>query len=115
MHRTPAGSAALEPVVPSLQRRGLGPKGSRQVRSRALAVADYNHDRCPDLASYGHEGDGVYSTTARLGSDQGLGRESDEDNMRYTKEVDQTDLQTTGSMSAADLTAFYPACDAGTG
>ncbi|MFE9171062.1 hypothetical protein ACFYNZ_16290 [Streptomyces kebangsaanensis] len=62
------------------------------------AVADYDHDRYPDLVSYGHEGDGAYSTTARLGSEEGFDREPDGMNRRYTKEADQTDQETPGSM-----------------
>ncbi|PZH16892.1 VCBS repeat-containing protein [Streptomyces sp. NTH33] len=78
---------------------------------RAVSVADYDHDHHPDLASYGHEGDGVYATTARLGGEKGLDREPDDTNRRYTKEAGQTDQKTPDSMPEADLTAFYPTCD----
>lgn len=112
------GDDPLEPDVSELRLGPFSARGRGQsdhhvdlTEPRAVAVADYDHDRHPDLASYGHEGDGVYSTTARLGSEKGLDRESDEANRRYLKEADRTDRKTPGSMPKADLTAFYPACD----
>ncbi|MGI5133366.1 MULTISPECIES: FG-GAP repeat domain-containing protein [unclassified Streptomyces] len=112
------GDDPLEPDVSELRLGPFSARGRGQsdhhvdlTEPRAVAVADYNHDRFPDLASYGHEGDGVYSTTARLSSEKGLDRESSEENRQYTKEADQTDLKTLDSMPEADLTTFYPACD----
>ncbi|MGY6019018.1 FG-GAP-like repeat-containing protein [Streptomyces spinosirectus] len=110
-----------DPAQPDVSELRLGPfsAGGRGQSNhhvdlsepRAIAVADYNHDHYPDLAAYGHAGDGVYSTTARLGSDKGLDGEADEVNRRYEKEAEQTDRQTPDSMPQADLTAFYPVCD----
>lgn len=111
-----------DPQEPDVSELRLGPFSARGrgqsdhhadlIEPRAVALADYNHDRYPDLAAYGHEGDGVYATKARLGSEKGLDRESDEENGRYTVSADQTDQQTPDSMPEADLTTFYPACDA---
>jgi hypothetical protein len=116
------GDDPLEPDVSELRLGPFSARGRGQsdhhvdlTEPRAVAVADYNHDHFPDLASYGHEGDGVYSTTARLSSEKGLDRESSEENRRYIKEADQTDLKTPDSMPEADLTTFYPACDGGDG
>lgn len=113
-----SGDDPLEPDVSELRLGPFSARGRGQsdhhvdlTEPRAVAVADYNHDHYPDLASYGHEGDGVYSTTARLGGEKGLDRESDEENRGYAQEADQTDQQTPDSMPEADLTAFYPACD----
>ncbi|MEW2493736.1 VCBS repeat-containing protein [Streptomyces nodosus] len=110
-----------DPVAPDVSELRLGPfsaQGRGQSdhhvtlsEPRALAVADYNHDHHPDLASYGHEGDGVYATTARLGSEKGLDPKFDATNGQYTKEADQTDRRIPDSMPRADLTAFYPTCD----
>lgn len=109
-----------DPVRPDVSELRLGPFSARGrgqsdhhvdlSEPRAIAVADYDHDRYPDLASYSHEGDGVYSTTARLGGVKGLDRRSDDRNRAYTKEADQTDRATPDSMPEADLTAFYPLC-----
>ncbi|MFI9603436.1 VCBS repeat-containing protein [Streptomyces sp. NPDC052043] len=109
-----------DPLDPDVSELRLGPFSARGrgqsdhhvelSEPRALAVADYDHDHHPDLASYGHEGDGVYATTARLGSRKGLDRKSDAANRQYTKDADQTDRRIPGSMPKADLTAFYPTC-----
>ncbi|MFG2792754.1 VCBS repeat-containing protein [Streptomyces sp. NPDC048419] len=113
-----------DPVQPDVSELRLGPfsAGGRGqsvhhvdlTEPRAVAVADYNHDHYPDLAAYGHAGDGVYSTTARLGSGKGLDRENDETNRQYAKDADHTDEQTPRSMPQADLTAFYRVCGGGT-
>lgn len=109
-----------DPVDPDVSELRLGPFSARGrgqsdhhvdlSEPRAVVVADYNHDRYPDLASYGHEGDGVYATTARLGSGKGLDREADDENRSYTNTADHTDRSTPGSMPEADLTTFHPAC-----
>lgn len=114
-----------DPVQPDVSELRLGPfsAGGRGQSDhhvdlsepRAVAVADYNHDHYPDLAAYGHAGDGVYSTTARLGSKKGLDRKADEADRKYEKVADQTDEQTPEFMPQADLSAFYPACDEGEG
>ncbi|MFF2996584.1 VCBS repeat-containing protein [Streptomyces sp. NPDC057950] len=109
-----------DPVDPDVSELRLGPfsahgrgQSDHHVdlsEPRAVVVADYNHDRHPDLASYGHGGDGAYATTARLGSEKGLDREPDDENGRYTNTADQTDRPTPDSMPEADLMTFYPAC-----
>ncbi|MEU3348277.1 VCBS repeat-containing protein [Streptomyces sp. NPDC006700] len=110
------GDDPLDPDVSELRlgpfsARGRGQSDHYVELSEPRAVADYDHDRYPDLASYGHAGDGVYATTARLGSEKGLDRESDATNRQYTRDADQTDRRVPGSMPKADLTAFYPTCD----
>ncbi|MEU6887961.1 VCBS repeat-containing protein [Streptomyces viridosporus] len=116
------GDDPLEPDVSELRLGPFSARGRGQsdhhvdlTEPRAVAVADYDHDRYPDLASYGHEGDGVYSTTARLGSRKGLDRKSNEVNRRYLKVAGQTDQGSPDSMPEADLTTFYPACDGADG
>lgn len=109
-----------DPLKPGVSELRLGPFSARGrgqsvhpvdlTEPRAVTVADFNHDRYPDLASYGHEGDGVYSTVARLGGQKGLARELDEENRRHTRTADQTGRKVPGSMPEADLTAFHPAC-----
>ncbi|GGY94314.1 VCBS repeat-containing protein [Streptomyces poonensis] len=112
------GDDALEPDVSELRLGPFSARGRGQsdhhvdlTEPRAVAVADYNDDRYPDLASYGHEGDGVYMTWARLGSEEGLDRKPDEMNRRYMREADQTDQKTPESLPEADPTTFYPPCD----
>ncbi|MFE7172633.1 FG-GAP repeat domain-containing protein [Streptomyces sp. NPDC057616] len=109
-----------DPVQPDVSELRLGPfsaagRGQSDhhvdlTETRAVAVADYNHDDHPDLAAYGHAGDGVYSTTARLGGGKGLDRKSDEANRRYEEEAAETDVRYPKSMPQADLKAFYPVC-----
>ncbi|CAL9523940.1 hypothetical protein SUDANB176_03908 [Streptomyces sp. enrichment culture] len=113
-----SGDDPLEPDVSELRLGPFSARGRGQsdhpvdlTEPRAVAVADYDHDRYPDLAAYGHEGDGVYSTTARLGGAEGLDRALDEGNRRYVEVAEQTDRKIPGSLPEADLTAFHPACD----
>lgn len=108
------------PEKPDVSELRLGPfsaSGAGQsthpvslIEPRALAVADYNDDRYPDLAAYGHAGDGVYSTTARLGSEDGLDSDRNEKNAEYSEYAEQTDQQTPTDMPRATPTAFHPAC-----
>ncbi|MGW3357184.1 FG-GAP repeat domain-containing protein [Streptomyces bungoensis] len=114
-----------EPREPNVSELRLGPFSARGrgqsdhhvdlSEPRAVAVADYDHDRYPDLAAYGHEGDGVYATEARLGGEKGLDRKPDDGNRRYEKQAEQTDQETPYSMPQADLKTFYPACQGGDG
>ncbi|MFD0316040.1 FG-GAP-like repeat-containing protein [Streptomyces flavalbus] len=109
-----------DPVAPSVSELRLGPfsargrgQSDRRVEvsePRAVAVADYNHDRYPDLAVYGHQGDGVYATSARLGGEGGLEKGDSEDNRRYREDADVTDQETPTAMPEGGLGAFYPAC-----
>jgi hypothetical protein len=109
-----------DPLTPAVSELRLGPFSSRGrgqsehsvalTEPRALTVADYDHDRYPDLASYGHEGDGVYATTARLGNAHGLDQGPDDRNRRYTQEATRTDRPTPTSMPQADPTNFLPRC-----
>ncbi|SED46668.1 hypothetical protein SAMN05216532_4638 [Streptomyces sp. 2231.1] len=117
-----SGDSPIEPSVSELRLGPFSARGRGQsdhhvdlTEPRAAAVADYDHDRYPDLAAYGHAGDGVYATTARLGSAQGLDRKSDDTNRKYLKEADQTDQETPASMPKADLKTFYPTCTGSTG
>ncbi|MEY9487998.1 hypothetical protein RKD26_003792 [Streptomyces calvus] len=112
-----SGDDPLTPAVSELRLGPFSPRGRGQsdhhvtlTEPRALAVADYDHDRHPDLAAYGHEGDGVYATTARLGGPHGLDRQADERNRRYLEEADRTDRQTPESMPQADPATFNPSC-----
>ncbi|KAF4408487.1 MULTISPECIES: hypothetical protein [Streptomyces] len=118
----PAGDDPLQPDVSELRLgpfsargRGQSDHGVELTEPRAVTVADHNHDRFPDLAVYGHEGDGVYSTTARLGSGEGLDAGLDDRNRQYTKVAERTGRRTPESMPEADPTAFHPACDDDTG
>ncbi|WP_157916295.1 FG-GAP-like repeat-containing protein [Streptomyces xinghaiensis] len=111
------GDDPLDPDVSELRRGPFSPRGRGQsahpvdlYEPRAVTVADYNHDRYPDLASYGHEGDGVYATTARLGGEKGLDPEFDEGNKPYEKVAERTGRMTPDSMPEADPTAFHPPC-----
>ncbi|NEA16536.1 VCBS repeat-containing protein [Streptomyces halstedii] len=114
-----------DPVDPGVSELRLGPFSARGrgqsdhpvdlPEPRAVTVADHDHDRYPDLASYGYEGDGVYATVARLGGEKGLDGDADEGNRPYTKTAEQTGRKTPGSMPQARPTAFHPACDDGTG
>ncbi|MEF9915526.1 VCBS repeat-containing protein [Streptomyces sp. P5-A9] len=111
-----SGDSPLQPAVSDLRLGPFSASGRGQSdhhvqlsEPRALAVADYNNDRYPDLASYGHSGDGVYTTMARLGSRKGLDGKSDEINWRYSQEL----VETSESMPRAAPTTFHPACVAG--
>ncbi|MGY4962285.1 FG-GAP repeat domain-containing protein [Streptomyces sp. 900105245] len=117
-----SGDSPIEPAVSEVRLGPFSARGRGQsdhhvdlTEPRAAAVADYDHDRYPDLAAYGHAGDGVYATTARLGGAQGLDRTSDDTNSKYLKEAEQTDRQTPAYMPKADLKTFYPTCTGTTG
>ncbi|MCE0444927.1 VCBS repeat-containing protein [Streptomyces tricolor] len=66
-----------DPIPPRVAELRLGPFSgtgrSRRVvqldlgATKDIAVADYDHDRHPDLAAYTYSGDGTYETQARLG------------------------------------------------
>ncbi|MFF4659156.1 FG-GAP repeat domain-containing protein [Streptomyces sp. NPDC001381] len=110
--RNPAGD---DPVPPRLAELRLGPfsntgRGQKIVRldlglTRNIAVADYDHDRHPDLAAYTYTGDGTYATEARLGeSARGLGPDTGE----FT--VEDTDHGSPEALPHTGLAPFYPAC-----
>jgi hypothetical protein len=110
-----------DPIEPDVSELRFGPFSARgrgqsdrhiEVNEpRALAVADYDGDRYPDLAVYRHQGDGVYATEARLGGEQGLDPRLDDGNRRYVTVAEETDNPTPTAMPHADLTAFHPPCE----
>jgi hypothetical protein len=109
-----------DPIEPDVSELRFGPFSSRGRgqsdrhvdlnEPRAVAVADYDGDRYPDLAAYRHQGDGVYATEARLGGEHGLDRKLDSGNRRYVVVAEETDDPTPSAMHRADLTAFHPPC-----
>lgn len=70
-----------------------------------------DHDRYPDLASYGHAGDGVHSATARLGGETGPDRDHTEKNRQYSKDADRTGRRTPTDMPRVAPTTFRPPCE----
>ncbi|WP_151770682.1 FG-GAP repeat domain-containing protein [Streptomyces abyssomicinicus] len=108
-----------DPELPSVSELRLGPfsprgqgQGDQHVdlyEPHAAAVADYDHDRYPDLAAYVYEGDGVYSTVARLGGAKGLDRSAQEENQRYAKLTERGSVP--DGPAVTDWTTFHPTCD----
>lgn len=108
-----------DPERPSVSELRLGPfspRGQGQsdhdvdlYEPHAAALADYDHDRYPDLAAFVYEGDGVYSTLARLGGAKGLDRDAREENRRYAKQTDQGAVPDRSAVT--DWTTFHPTCD----
>jgi hypothetical protein len=109
-----------DPIDPSVAQVRWGPfsaaGGGQRTRdldlgeTRGIAVADYNHDRYPDLAVYSYAGDGVYQTEARLGS-QSDGIANATDQVRDTYTVDTyTDDSTPRNMPSSGLSEFLPDC-----
>ncbi|MCX4767658.1 hypothetical protein OG562_43250 [Streptomyces sp. NBC_01275] len=76
--------------------------------TRDIAVADYDHDRLPDLATYAYIGDGVYATLAHLG-DRAAGLVPDT-GRRYAVEEPGTGHYSPVELPNAGLTPFYPPC-----
>ncbi|MGW2447871.1 FG-GAP repeat domain-containing protein [Streptomyces sp. NPDC001675] len=110
-----------DPVVPRVANLVFGPfsdvgRGHRTRRldlgeTRGIAVADYDHDRHPDLAVLTYAGDGVYETQARLGSDDtGLADATQRTDAAYTVVAKVTDDADLGSLPHAGTAAFYPGC-----
>ncbi|UFR00377.1 VCBS repeat-containing protein [Streptomyces sp. Go40/10] len=108
-----------DPVPPRVAELRFGPfsrtgRSRRTVRldlgaTKDIAVADYDHDRHPDLAAYTYAGDGVYETQARLGDPHtGLAP----DTRAYTTDAPGTGYDPPATLSGSGLTPFYPACGA---
>ncbi|MFF5471592.1 FG-GAP repeat domain-containing protein [Streptomyces achromogenes] len=108
-----------DPVPPRVAELRLGPfsgtgRSRRTVRldlgaTRDIAVADYNHDRYPDLAAYTYAGDGVYVFEARLGDPRtGLGAGS----RAHTTDAGAAGYDPPARLPHAGLTPFYPGCPA---
>ncbi|RKN41314.1 FG-GAP repeat domain-containing protein [Streptomyces hoynatensis] len=113
------GDDPIEPRVAELRfgpfsREGRGQR-SRELdlgETRGIAVADYNHDRYPDLAAFVYAGDGVYETEARLGeAEDGLGELTGEILQEYTVMAEQTGDPTPRNMPEPGLPSFLPACE----
>ncbi|MEV6962392.1 VCBS repeat-containing protein [Streptomyces sp. NPDC051207] len=109
-----------DPVEPDVAEVRFGPfsasGGGQRTRgldlgeTRGLAVADYDHDRHPDLAVYAYAGDGVHEVQARLGNvGTGLG-DADERSRRYTVLPERFDESTPSGMPRDALSAFHPRC-----
>ncbi|AKN74923.1 hypothetical protein QR97_39200 [Streptomyces sp. PBH53] len=109
-----------DPIPPRVAELRLGPFSgtgrSRRVvqldlgATKDIAVADYNHDRHPDLAAYTYSGDGTYETQARLGdAHTGLAPGT----RAYTREAPHTGYHPPATLSDSGLAAFYPRCGAG--
>ncbi len=109
-----------DPVPPRVAELRLGPfsgtgRSRRTVRldlgaTQDIAVADYNHDRYPDLAAYTYAGDGVYVFQARLGGPRtGLGSDTRE----YTTDAGATGYHPPARLPHAGPAPFYPLCGSG--
>ncbi|MDQ0938688.1 hypothetical protein QFZ67_000393 [Streptomyces sp. V1I1] len=109
-----------DPIDPRVAQVRWGPfsaaGGGQRTRdldlgeTRGIAVADYNHDRYPDLAIYTYAGDGVYQTEARLGSQSdGIANATDQVRDRYTVD-NYTDDSTPRNMPRSGLSEFLPDC-----
>ncbi|WP_225828317.1 FG-GAP repeat domain-containing protein [Streptomyces naphthomycinicus] len=109
--------AGDDPVPPRVAELRLGPfsdtgRARRIVQldleaTKDIAVADYNHDRYPDLAAYTYTGDGTYVTQARLG-DPRTGLASDTGT--YTTDAAGTGYDPPADLSPSGLAPFYPGC-----
>ncbi|MEU1013652.1 VCBS repeat-containing protein [Streptomyces sp. NPDC005890] len=109
-----------DPIPPWVAELRLGPfsgtgRSRRTVRldlraTKDIAVADFDHDRHPDLAAYTYSGDGSYETQARLGdAHTGLAP----DTRAYTTDAQSTGYDPPTPLAYAGLTPFYPACRTG--
>lgn len=114
------GQRGDDPVPPRVAELRLGPFSdtgrSRRVvpldlgATRDIAVADYDHDRYPDLVAYTYSGDGSYETQARLGDPHtGLAA----DTRTYTTDAGSTGYHPPATLPHAGLTPFYPVCRGG--
>ncbi|MFF4656341.1 FG-GAP repeat domain-containing protein [Streptomyces sp. NPDC001381] len=112
-----------DPIVPRVADLVFGPfsdagRGQRTRRldlgeTRGIAVADYDHDRHPDLAVLTHSGDGVYEIQARLGNaDTGLADATRRTDAAYTVPAGVSDGSGPGSLPRSGLAGFYLGCEA---
>ncbi|MEU1514569.1 VCBS repeat-containing protein [Streptomyces sp. NPDC005811] len=104
-----------DPIPPNVAELRFGPFSNtgraRRIRqldlgpTKEIEVADFDHDRYPDLSAYTYTGDGVYAWEARLGDpDRGLGTDTRE----FT--VDDTGRADLATFPATGLDRFYPRC-----
>ncbi|MER7679823.1 VCBS repeat-containing protein [Streptomyces sp. NPDC096934] len=110
-----------DPIDPAVSELRLGPFSARGrgqsdhhvdlSEPRAAGVADYNHDRYPDLAAYVYDGDGQYFVRARLGGPKGLEGKPTASDLPYTSGAQQGDVPTPDSIPAPSLQTFYPSCE----
>ena len=108
------GDDAIKPTVAKLVSGPFSSSGRGQhtrnldlVETRGVSVADYNHDSRPDLAVFSYNGDGVYQTEARLGSeDTGL-TDASADSAGYTRYVYAS---TPIKLPSSGLGKFHPKC-----
>ncbi|MEV6834009.1 VCBS repeat-containing protein [Streptomyces sp. NPDC051133] len=108
-----------DPVPPRVAELRLGPfsdagRGQRIVpldleATKDIAVADYDHDRHPDLAAYTYSGDGTYETQARLG---GAGTGLGPDTRSHTTDQEATGYRPPAVLPHSGLAPFYPPCPA---
>ncbi|MFI0168183.1 VCBS repeat-containing protein [Streptomyces sp. NPDC017095] len=115
-----------DPVPPRVAELRFGPfsntgRARRTARldlgaTRDIAVADYNHDRYPDLVAYTYAGDGSYEFQVRLGDARtGLAAGTG----AYATDAGATGYHPPVRLPHAGLGPFYPVCGttgrAGTG
>ncbi|WP_416981762.1 FG-GAP repeat domain-containing protein [Streptomyces sp. T028] len=104
-----------DPIPPKLAELRFGPfsntgRGQRIQPldlgpTKDMKVADFNHDRYPDISAYTYAGDGVHAWEGRLGEPgRGLGTDTHEYTLDDTGQVSPQDLPATG------LDPFYPRC-----
>ncbi|MFJ8111814.1 FG-GAP repeat domain-containing protein [Streptomyces sp. NPDC096132] len=106
-----------DPIPPKMAELRLGPfsnsgRGQKVIpldlgATRNVAVADFDHDRYPDLAAYVYIGDGGFETQARLGERaRGLGPDT-----RQFSEMDtETGFDGPVDLPNAGPAPFYPPC-----
>jgi len=111
------GDDAIKPAVDKLisgpfstSGRGQHTRNLDLGETRGIAVADYDHDRYPDLAVFAYSGDGVYQTEARLGDRKTGLAASTAASSKYSVYADQTDDETPSNMPTSGLRKFYPEC-----
>ncbi|MER5433255.1 VCBS repeat-containing protein [Streptomyces sp. NPDC002588] len=106
-----------DPIPPKVAELRLGPFSdsgrSRRIRrldlgaTQNIAVADFDHDRYPDLGAFTYVGDGVFSREARLGERaRGLGPDTRE----FTEDNVDPGNRDSVAFPNAGLAPFYPPC-----